>query len=186
MTRGTVAAVRILKLTVLILLALAVVVVGIGSFLSKDFAVERSIEISASPEDVFDRVNALRTWSAWSPWLARDPSIVNTYSGPEAGLGATVTWMSEKSGDGKQTITLSERPKRIETALDFGDMGQPNAYWTFEPSGEGVRVTWGLTGTTSGPLGGYFAKMMDGWVGADYEDGLARLKEVLEAPPAGE
>jgi hypothetical protein len=43
-----------------------------------------------------------------------------------------------------------------------------------------------LTGTTSGPLGGYFAKMMDGWVGADYEDGLARLKEVVEEVPAGE
>jgi hypothetical protein len=81
---------------------------------------------------------------------------------------------------------LSERPKRIETALDFGDMGQPHAYWTFEPSGEGVQVTWGLTGTTSGPLGGYFAKMMDGWVGADYEGGLARLKEVVEEVPAGE
>ena len=56
----------------------------------------------------------------------------------------------------------------------------------FEPSGEGVRVTWGLTGATSGPFGGYFAKMMDGWVGADYEDGLTRLKEVVEALPAAD
>jgi len=177
---------RVVKLSVLILLALVVVVVGIGSFLPKDFAVERSIEIGASPEVVFDEVNSLRTWDAWSPWLARDPSIVNSYSGPEVGVGATVAWTSEKSGDGKQTITVSERPTRIETALDFGDMGQPNAYWTFEPSGEGVQVTWGLTGSTSGPLGGYFARMMDGWVGADYEDGLARLKEVVEALPGGE
>ena len=177
---------RVLKLAVLILLALVVVVVGIGSLLPKDFAVERSVEMSTSPEVVFDRVNSLRTWDAWSPWIARDLSIVNTYSGPEVGVGATVTWTSEKSGDGKQTITLSERPKRIETALDFGDMGQPSAYWTFEPSGEGVQVTWGLTGTTSGPLGGYFAKMMDGWVGADYEDGLSRLKDVVEALPVGE
>jgi hypothetical protein len=28
--------------------------------------------------------------------------------------------------------------------------------------------------------------MMDGWVGADYEDGLARLKKVIEAQPADE
>jgi len=97
-----------------------------------------------------------------------------------------VTWTSEKSGDGTQTITLSERPTRIETVLDFGEMGEPSAYWSFEPLGEGVRVTWGLNGTASGPLGGYFAKMMDHWVGADYEDGLARLKQVAEAPPPGE
>jgi hypothetical protein len=47
-------------------------------------------------------------------------------------------------------------------------------------------VTWGLSGTASGPLGGYFAKMMDGWVGADYEDGLVRLKQVAASVPAGE
>jgi hypothetical protein len=177
---------RVLKLTLLILLALVVSVLGIGAFLPKDFRVERSIEMDASPEVVFDRVNSLRTWDEWSPWIARDPSIENTYAGPDAGVGATVTWTSESSGDGTQTITLSERPTRIETKLDFGDMGQPNADWTFEPSGEGVRVTWGLSGSTSGPLGGYFAKMMDGWVGADYADGLERLKDVVESAPAGE
>ena len=177
---------RVLKLTVIVLLALVIVILGIGALLPKDFVVERSIEINASPEVVFDEVNSLRKWDAWSPWVARDPSIENAYSGPELGVGATVTWTSEQSGDGKQAITLSERPTRLETALDFGDMGQPDAYWTFEPSGEGVRVTWGLSGATSGPFGGYFAKMMDGWVGADYEDGLVRLKEVVEAPPAGE
>jgi hypothetical protein len=46
-----------------------------------------------------------------------------------------VRWTSEKSGEGTQTITVSERPTRIETALDFGDMGQPDADWTFEPVG---------------------------------------------------
>jgi len=177
---------RVLKLAVLILLALVVVVVGIGAFLPKDFRVERSVEINASPELVFDEVNSLKKWDAWSPWIARDPSIQNSFAGPEAGVGAKVRWTSEKSGEGTQTITLSERPTRIEMALDFGDMGQPSADWTFEPSGDGVRVTWGLSGTASGVLGGYFAKMMDGWVGADYEDGLARLKKLAEALPAGE
>ncbi|MGB8331898.1 MAG: SRPBCC family protein [Polyangiales bacterium] len=177
---------RIAKLIVLVLLALAVLVVGIGAFLPKDFHVERSIEIDASPEVVFDLVNSLRKWEAWSPWIARDPSIENTYAGPEAGVEATVTWTSEKSGEGTQTITLSERPTRIETVLNLGEMGEPSAYWTFEPVGDGVRVTWSLNGTASGPLGGYFAKMMDGWVGADYEDGLERLKKVAEALPPAE
>lgn len=177
---------RALKLTALVLLALVVLVMGIGAFLSKDFRVERSIDINASPEVVFDQVSSLRNWSTWSPWLARDPSIENEFSGPEAGVGATVTWTSDKSGDGTQTITLSERPTRIEMKLDFGEMGQPNADWTFVPTGDAVRVTWGLTGKAAGPLGGYFAKMMDHWVGADYEDGLVRLKQVAESLPAGE
>ncbi len=175
---------KVLKTAVLVLVALAVLVFGRGAFLPKDFRVERSIEIDAPPEVVFDEVNSLREWDAWSPWKAKDPSIQNEYSGPESGVGAKVRWTSENSGEGTQTITLSERPTRIETALDFGDMGQPNADWTFEPTGDGTKVTWGLSGTAAGPLGGYFAKMMDGWVGADYEDGLARLKALVESPPA--
>ena len=175
---------RLLKLIAIVLVVFVVVVFVVGAFLPKDFQVERSIEIDVAPEVVFDEVNSLKKWSAWSPWLARDPSMESAYAGPETGVGAKVTWTSEKSGNGTQTITLSERPKRIETALDFGDMGQPTAYWTFEPSGEGVEVTWGLKGTAAGPLGGYFAKMMDGWVGADYEDGLQRLKDVVESPPS--
>jgi hypothetical protein len=45
-------------------------------------------------------------------------------------------------------------------------------------------VTWSLSGEAVGPLGGYFAKMMDGWVGKDYEDGLQSLKRHLESAPA--
>jgi carbon monoxide dehydrogenase subunit G len=175
---------RVLKIAVLLIIALSVLVFGIGAFLSKDFRVERSIEIAAAPEVVFEEVNSLKNWNAWSPWLARDPSMQTTYSGPDSGVGATATWTSEKSGSGTQTITKSERPTRIETALDFGDMGQPNSGWTFEPSGEGTKVTWSLSGEAVGPLGGYFAKMMDAWVGKDYEDGLQSLKQHLESAPA--
>jgi ribosome-associated toxin RatA of RatAB toxin-antitoxin module len=156
----------------------------VGSLLSNDFRVERSIQIDAAPEVVFDQVNSLEKWGAWSPWIARDPTIQNTYSGPDTGLGATVSWTSEKSGEGTQTITLSERPSRIETQLDFGQMGQPKADWSFEPSVAGTQVTWGLSGTAEGALGGYFAAMMDGMMGADYEDGLSRLKQVVESAPA--
>ena len=172
---------RVLKLAVLIFLAFSVLIFGVGSCLSQDFRVERSIEIDAAPEEVFEQVNSLRNWNAWSPWIARDPTIENTYSGPDSGVGASVSWTSEKSGAGSQTITVSERPSRIETQLDFGEMGQPKADWKFEPSGAGTRVTWGLTGTAAGALGGYFAAMMDGMLGPDYEEGLARLKQVVES-----
>ena len=101
---------RALKVTLLVLLGLVVVVLGIGAFLPKDFRVERSIEIDASPEVVFEQVSSLRKWNAWSPWIARDPSIKNEFTGPDDGVGATVSWTSEESGDGTQTITLSEPP----------------------------------------------------------------------------
>ncbi len=175
---------RVLKIVVLVVIAFSVLVFGVGSFLPKDFRVERSIHVDAPAGVVFDQVNTLRNWSAWSPWTARDPTIENSYSGPESGVGASVSWTSEGSGDGTQTITKSERPSRIETQLDFGEMGQPTADWSFEPSAEGTKVTWGLSGRANGALGGYFAAMMDRMLGADYEDGLARLKQVVESTPS--
>ena len=171
---------RALKVIVGLMVAVVVIVLGVGLFLPKEFSVERSIEIEAPPELVFDQVNSLRNWDGWSPWIARDPTISNRYSGPEAGVGSKVEWTSESFGKGSQTITLSERPSRIETLLDFGKMGQPTAHWSFEPLGGGVLVTWGLQGSTTGPLGGYVAPQMDDRIGPDYEDGLARLKAVAE------
>ena len=176
---------RALKVIVGLMVAIVLIVLGVGLFLPKEFSVERSIEIEAPPELVFDQVNSFRNWEAWSPWIARDPTITNRYSGPEAGVGSKVEWTSEGSGEGSYTITISERPKRIETLLDFGG-GQPSARWSFEPRGEGVLVTWGLQGNTTGPLGGYVAPKMDDWVGAQYEDGLARLKAVAEGMDSGQ
>lgn len=171
---------RAFKVIIGVLVAVTLLAVGIGLFLPKTYRVERSIEIDAPPTAVFDHVDALRNWDAWSPWLAADPTVENTFSGPEFGVGAKVTWTSEDSGTGSQTITLSERPTRIETRLDFGEMGQPGAYFTFEPRGDGTLVTWGLAGTAGSALGGYFAQIMDRLVGPQYEDGLQRLKEVVE------
>jgi len=57
---------RVLKVTVLLILALVVLVLGIAAFLPKDFRVECSIEIDAPADVVFDQVNSLRKWGAWS------------------------------------------------------------------------------------------------------------------------
>jgi len=171
---------RALKLIVGFLVAITLLVLGIGLFLPRDYRVERSIEIDAAPEVVVEEVNRLRDWDDWSPWLASDPTIENTYSGPEAGVGARVEWTSENAGEGTQVITASEKPTRIETHLDFGDMGQADSDWSFEPQGNATLVTWGMSGNAPGALGGYFARMMDGWVGPYYEDGLERLKSVVE------
>ena len=177
---------RALKIIIGVLVALTLILFGIGLFLPKDYHIERSVEISAPPALVFDQVNTLRNWDAWSPWLAEDPTIKNTYSGPESGVGAKVAWTSEDSGEGSQTITLSERPKRIETRLDFGDMGRPGADFAFKPQGDGTLVTWALTGTAAGPLGGFFALSLDRLLGPTYEDGLSRLKRVCEEEADGE
>lgn len=161
-------------------LAVVALVVLVGLVLPKDYRVERSVVVAAAPEKVFAQVNSLRNWQPWSPWIAKDKTIKNTYEGPEAGVGAKVSWTSEDSGNGTQEIVESSANQSIRMQLDFGEMGVAQSYWQFKSEGAGTHVLWGMEGESSGVVGGYLSLMMDSFVGPDYEDGLARLQRHVE------
>ncbi|MEM6387231.1 MAG: SRPBCC family protein [Pseudomonadota bacterium] len=174
---------RILKWLLGIVALLAIVFVGIGMLLPRDVTVARSIEIDAPPEDVFPYVNSLKATQEWSPWLERDPNVALTYNDIETGVGAAMEWASDEStvGNGKQEITASTENQSVTTALDFGDMGLAEARFLLEPSAGKTIVTWTLdTDMGAGPMGRWMGLMMDGWVGGDYEAGLANLKSLVE------
>ncbi|MEM9343507.1 MAG: SRPBCC family protein [Pseudomonadota bacterium] len=174
---------RILKWLLGIVVGLAVVFVAGGMLLPRNVDIARSIEIDAPPEAVFPHVNSLKAAEAWSPWLGLDPDVALTYEGPDEGVGAKLAWQSEHPnvGNGKQEITLSEENARVETALDFGDMGTATASYVLVEKGGGTEITWGLgLDMGAGPVGRWFGLMMDGQVGADYETGLQNLKALVE------
>jgi hypothetical protein len=172
---------RALKLILGLLVVVILIVLGSGLVLPKQYRVERSIMVDASPEAVFDQVDNPGNWDAWFPWIARDTSIQRGRSGPYAGVGAKVTWTRPDSDTVSQTITRSEPFTRIETRLDLGEMGKPTADWIFESTDTGERVTVTFHGTARGPLGAYFAFTMDDRIGPAYELCLRRLKEHAEA-----
>ncbi|MEL7151445.1 MAG: SRPBCC family protein [Pseudomonadota bacterium] len=162
---------------------LAIIFLGGAFLLPKDVTVARSIEIDAPAEDIFPHINNLKAAGAWSPWLGKDPAVELTYTGPEEGVGAKLAWASEdpQVGNGTQEITLSEKDKRVQTALDFGPMGQALADFQIEEIGGATRVTWGFeTDMGNNPTWRWMGLMMDSWVGADYEAGLANLKTLIE------
>lgn len=170
-----------IRLLLLLAAGSATVVVAGAYLLPRVVHVERSVHVKASPEAVFGHVNALPRWAAWSPWERKDPTMAKTFTGPDAGEGATLSWTSDTQGGGTQTITRSEPPRRIETALDFGAQGTATGTWTFDAADGGTQVTWGLDADMgNSPVGRYMGLMMDRWVGPDFEEGLAALKEVVE------
>ncbi|MEL7029586.1 MAG: SRPBCC family protein, partial [Pseudomonadota bacterium] len=167
------------------IVAIAVVV---GFFLPREVTVERSVVIDAPQEAVFEHVNSMNAFNAWSPWYLRDPDAMYVIQGPEAGVGSKMTWRSEQQdvGSGSQEIIESQPPSYVRTTLDFGQQGVAEADFTLEPAGTGgTKVTWGFeTDMGANPLGRYFGLMMDGFIGKDYETGLAKLKEITEAEQA--
>lgn len=174
---------RILKWLVGIVVVLAIVFVAGGYLLPREVEVARSVEINAPAEAVFAKVNSLKAGQEWSPWASRDPEMSIEYAGPEAGVGAEMTWASDdpQVGQGHQKIVLSEANERVETELDFGEMGTAKAAFILDGDGTTTDVTWTLLADMgAGPVGRWMGLMMDDWVGADYEAGLANLKALVE------
>jgi uncharacterized protein YndB with AHSA1/START domain len=177
---------KILIRVVVAIVALLVVVVLVSFALPRHPAVTRTVEIKAPPSAVFPLVSDLRRFNEWSPWFERDPAAKYTFTGPVDGVGQTMNWVSDKPdvGSGKQTVTRIEPDREVGMALDFGDQGVAEATVMLEPAGDGTRVTWGFSADTGfNPVMRYMGLMFDGWVGPDYEKGLARLKTLAETQP---
>jgi len=78
-----------------ILAAILLVIVGLCAIVAmqpSEYKVTRTAVVNAPPEKVFDQVNDLHKWDAWSPWAKLDPNMKKSYAGPESGPGSTYSW----------------------------------------------------------------------------------------------
>ncbi len=167
------------------LLLLVLVLAVVGFFLPASVHIERSITIDRPTTLVFDLVNTLRRFNDWSPWYPRDPQAQFRYEGPESGVGAKLSWAgNNKVGSGTQTIIESQANSAIKVALEFGPKDKATATYRFVPDPSGVNLTWGFDNDFGYKLiARYFGLMFEKWIGADYEEGLAKLKTVAEKLP---
>lgn len=164
-------------------LAIFAALVGGAYFLPKTVEVERSAYIAASQDQIFPYLNNLRAFNEWSPWAARDPRTVFTFTGPEEGVGASMIWHSEDPGvgAGRQEIVESIGRDRVLVALDFGERGWALSSYELTPKAAGTEVTWSFeTDLGYNPLNRYLGLFFEHWVGSDYELGLKNLKIVTE------
>lgn len=163
---------------------LIVLTLAIAYILPGTVQVERATVIEAPPEHVFELVNSFENFNQWSPWYEKDPEGDYRIEGPEQGVGARMIWASEKPdvGSGSQEIIESVPDKLVRTKLDFGDMGDANAFFHIEPRGDELtHLVWGFdTDLGLNPVSRYFGLMFERWIGPDYEYGLAKLKTLAE------
>ena len=167
-------------------LAVVVVVIVVGLILPNKIHVERSTVIHATPSAVFAYLNDFRKFNLWSPWAKLDPNTQYSFSGPDNGVGAKMEWHSahRNVGNGQQLIKVSEPDRQVQTALTFGDMGTALATFDLVATGADTRITWGFDQENGyNILGRYFGLMMDKFIGADYDQGLANLKALAESTP---
>ncbi len=151
-------------------------------FLPDKASLERSVVVDAPQQKVFNQVNELKNWEKWSPFSQADPTINIAYEGKTVGEGAKYSWKSENSGAGYLQIKESNPPHSLGTYVYFGEQGDGNGFWRFEPvSNNQTKVTWGFnTEFGMNPFQKYFGLMLDRMLGPSYETGLENLKKVSE------
>jgi Polyketide cyclase / dehydrase and lipid transport len=170
------------------LLLLVAILGGLAVLISQrpnTFRVSRSATIKAPAHMVFDNINELRKWEAWSPWAKLDPNATNSFSGPAAGVGASMAWAgNNKVGVGRMTVTQSRPAEFVGMKLEFEKPTKAvnTTEFMLTPTGEETTVSWTMTGTNNfiGKAFGLFMNF-DKMIGGQFEKGLASLKTVAEA-----
>ncbi|MBM4782492.1 MAG: SRPBCC family protein [Archangiaceae bacterium] len=173
-----------IKKAAVFVVAVVLFIGAIGALLSREWHVERTVRIEATPDRVLPFVANLRKWQDWAVWTkALDPKVVNTFAGPDQGVGARWQWQGPVMGRGAMTITAAdETGVSIDEAIE-SDAVNAHSRLSLRPDGPATIVTWSDDGTLP-PMGGFFREQLEHQLGAHFEQGLAALKTLVEKQPA--
>lgn len=172
-----------LKRVLYALSAVAIVLVGGSFLLPAQAVVSRSIAIAAPPESVFAIVGDLRRFHEFSPLAELDPNIRYAFEGTESGVGQRMVWRSDNSelGNGIRTIMDYDPPRSVVFGVVSGKRDRSVAAFELMPTSTGTKATWTFTADLDGIPARWSGLLYDRRIGAEYEQGLARLKAVVEA-----
>ncbi|CAM1343937.1 SRPBCC family protein [Tenacibaculum amylolyticum] len=176
---------KILKYTVLFLLAIIVIGLLYVTMQPSNYDVSRSKVINQPISKVFSTVNDLKTWEQWGPWHDQDSTIVVTYGETTVGVGASDSWTSKDGPGAMKTIAVEEN-KSIQQEMTFGDNEPSEIIWDFEEVTDGTKVTWTMKDDKAPFIFKFFAALSGGWdamLGPMEEQGLDNLSEVVNNIP---
>ena len=173
---------KVLKVILIIIVALAAIFFIGGFFLPKSYSVTRAITINAPDSVIFKNVSDFNNFLKWNPWSKMEPEAVEKISGPVSQPGHLYTWNGEKTGQGQMSIETVELYTLIDFELKFIKPFESVAdtKFSFEPEANGTKVTWFMQGNNNSTMEKWMSLMMDGMLGKDFESGLQDLKKVSE------
>ncbi len=166
------------------MVVVVVLVLLVGWFLPRDFAMERSIVVNRPESQVHAYLASLKNQQEWSPWAKMDPKAMNDFSGEDGAVGSIHRWSGNADvGKGEQEVK-NIFPGRIDIELRFQEPmeGKAQAYFLIEAIGENeTKVTWGFSSTSKYPVSIMcFVMKRAGFMAKIFDQGLAVLKVKLE------
>lgn len=168
----------------LVLGLLVVLVVVVGWLLPREVTVERAIGIDKPADAIFPWIASLKMWPDWTVWNKQeDPSLVYTYSGADAGRGASMTWTAKKMGSGSLTITDAAPGRYIRYTLRLQNRTMVvRGNIEIEPAGGGATLVQWFDTVDFGrnPFTRWLAFLVKPMLGRAYHRNLAGLKAAVE------
>jgi hypothetical protein len=179
---------KILKTILLSLLGIIFLLLIVAAFVKKEYNISREIIISKPKQEVFDYVKLLKNQNNYSVWATTDPGMTKEYRGTDGTKGFVSAWDSKVKnvGKGEQEITGFTDGERIDYELRFmlPMQSTDHAYMKTEAvSPNSTKVTWAFNGKMNYPVNLMLLVLdLDGMLGKDLDQGLSKLKTILEQP----
>ncbi|MEQ8476322.1 MAG: SRPBCC family protein [Fulvivirga sp.] len=139
--------------------------------------VEKKVMINAPVEKVYSVISDFKQWRPWSPWMVMEPEVVVDISEDNK----FYEWKGNRIGSGNMKVTNQKENRWVEIDLNFLTPWKSYASVRFElnDKGDKTEVSWIMD--SSLPFFMFFMKrMMEGFIGMDFERGLKMLKEYVE------
>lgn len=181
---------KILKVILGIVIALAVAVGVLSFVVPTEMTVERSIVINAPKERVFDYLRHTANEKEWSPWWKMDPNMSIVTQGVDGEVGYKYSWEGNRDvGAGEMEIKSIELDRRIDSELRFKKPmeGTANAWFITEETGMNqTNVRWGLHSVSKRPFNAIclIINTATDMMNKMFDQGLNDLKLALESVPA--
>lgn len=177
---------KVARLLLFFIIALVITTAGLSFLQPTSQRVERSIEINAAPEIIYNKLAKLENFHSFSIWSREDSSYVFTIHGTDGMPGSSTTWKGhpEISGEGKITIKTLEPRSRVVHEIEVYNPKKAKALSEFkllQTSSDRTTVTWTFNLATPRPWNIFnLFYSLDKEKGKDFEDGLKTLKLLVE------
>lgn len=141
------------------------------------FDINESIEVLASPEEIFPLIKDFRNWEKWEPWRRYEPGVSITFGEKSEGVGGEYAWDGKIIGAGRMKHLDIEENRFIRSEIEFlrPTKSIAEVYWLLEQKTSKVTtVTWGMKIKIPFFLS-FLANKIENTIIGDYRFGLELL-----------
>lgn len=171
-----------------IVLLLLVAIIGFSIYVAvqpNEYSFSRSRTIKAPKSLLYNKVNNLKAWPSFSPWIEQDPKATISYGTKTIGEGASYSWKGEVLGEGTMRTLEANQNSSIAQKLEFIKPfeASSNIKWNFETTEEGTNVTWYMDGKQDFTTKLFTTVMgsIESETGPNFERGLFKLDSIVNA-----